>query len=272
MDRRQGFTLIELLVALTLFAVIAGGMTLAFSTSLRAAETIQERASLADERRAVVARIRADLQGVWLRPGSDTTWFRGIDGVGGGGLSASAEGDALDLTTARTVAPEVLLSETTGEVATRPQSDIAQVSWQLEADEGGVLALTRRERTPPDAEIDISQDPAIVPTVFSRAVTAMNLRYFDGVDWVDAWDTAGSEAAEGEEAPLPAALPRAVEVTLFTGEWATGRVGDGASGRGGAVEEPWLTIVVALPGSEEGAQGVLEGDVPDGAGEEGSTP
>jgi prepilin-type N-terminal cleavage/methylation domain-containing protein len=260
--KRPGFTLIELLVAMTLVAVIAGGMTLAFSTSLRAAGTIQERAELSDERRALVARIRADLQGVWVRPGSETTWFRGIDGAGGGSLGASAEGDALELTTTRTVAPEILLSDPAAEPPSRPQSDIAQVLWQLEPDVDGVLALVRRERTPPDPELDITQDAAVVPTVYSRLVTALNLRFFDGVEWLDQWDPVGTETA-GEEAPLPATLPRAVEVALFTGE-TEGR-------RRGEEQEPWLTLVIALPGSEDAALPVAETGL-EATGPEGEAP
>lgn len=261
--KRPGFTLIELLIALTLLAVIAGGMAMAFSTSLQAAGTIQERAALADERRALAARLRADLQGVWVRPGSATTWFRGIAGAGGGSLGATGESDALDLTTARTIAPELLLADPMAHAETMPQSDIAQVVWQLEPDGDGALALTRWERTPPDPEIDITRDPAAAATVFSRFVTGFVIRYFDGVEWFDSWDTAAGEFVAEDEAPM--GPPRAVEVTLFAGDRARGRGGDAARGRGGEEAEPWLTILVALPGSGEGIAAVVEDEAPEGA-------
>src|SRR5439155_7447139 len=156
---RPGFTLIELLVAMTLFAVIAGGMALAFNTSLRAAASVQQRAEVADERRKLVAQLRADLEGVWLRSGSQTTWFRGGDlstdpneAAANPGGTTPAQGDSLELTTTRPISTEALQSWDQTEGTLGPQSDVAQVSWRLEQDTDGTMALVRRERTPPDAE------------------------------------------------------------------------------------------------------------------------
>lgn len=260
--KRPGFTLIEMLAALTLMAVIAGGMTLAFGTSLRAATTIRDRAERSDERRALVTRLKADLQGVWVRPGSETTWFRGVD-AGGLGSSTGSQGDALVLTTARPISPEILASDTAETTPSRPQSDVAEVSWQLETDAGGSLALVRRERTPPDPEIEIVLDTAVVPTVLARGITDFNVRYFDGVEWLDTWDTTTPETA-GEETTdaTPVGLPRAVEVTLFLAD-PRGRGNAGAMVRAGDADEPRLTLVVALPGAEDAAgQGIeIAGEV-----------
>jgi prepilin-type N-terminal cleavage/methylation domain-containing protein len=272
--QRPGFTLIELLVALTLLAVIAGGMTMAFGTSLRAAGSIRTLAERSDVQRALVARLKADLQGCWVRPGSETTWFRGVDATGAGGASAGSRGDVLDLTTARLVSPEVLLADpmtapltwpaagSDTDRAALPQSDVAQVSWQLEPDASGALALVRRERTPPDPEVEIALDPAVVPRVIAPGITDFNVRYFDGVDWQDAWDTAAALAPGEDEAPTTG-LPRAVEVTLSLGGGARRRGVEETMGRAGE-DEPRITLVVALPDDETASLLATEGTRPAG--------
>ena len=247
--------MIELLLALTLLAVVSGGMTLAFSTSLRASGVIRRRADVADERRALVERLRADLEGAWLRPESETTWFRAFNGGVSGSRMATSDGAVLDLTTARPVSREAVRADEGADGAAGPQSDVAQVLWQMEPQEDGTTALVRWERTPPDAQylqdqqMDVSQDPAMVRTVMLRSVTGFQLRFFDGNQWLEQWDTApvtdGTEA-EGEEA-APVGLPRAVEVMLFQGNGQTPNGGQRRTRLASPEEQPALTLVVALP-------------------------
>jgi prepilin-type N-terminal cleavage/methylation domain-containing protein len=262
---RPGFTLLELMLAFTLLAIIAGGMTLALSTSLRAVDTIRGRGEAADERRALVARLRADLEGVWLRPGSQTTWFRGGDLTGTASTSTSARGDLLELTTTRLLSSEVLTSEgDAGSVANprdlandEPQSDVAQVTWQLEPDRDGRLSLVRRERVPPDPEIEQTQsvDPSVVSVVYAREVSDLNVRFFDGTDWLETWDTVVSEETSEEESAQPGALPMAVEVTISFGDEAAVASVDRRRGSRSpkvAATAP-LTLVVALPAETQAA-------------------
>jgi prepilin-type N-terminal cleavage/methylation domain-containing protein len=258
--QRPGFTLIELLLALTLLAVIGGGLALALSTSLRAAETIQRRADVADERRKLVAQLRSDLQGVWVRPGSQTTWLRGGDAatINSGATTptpvgaTTAQGDVLELTTARPISTDALQSGQETEGTLGPQSDVAQVSWRLEPDTDGSLALVRRERTPADPEVDETQDPSVVRTVMSRSVTAMQVFFFDGTQWLEAWDAAtpepNSAPASGNGQSSPSGLPQAVQVTLTLAPNLTPRRGVARNQPSDAISP--LTIVVAMPGAE----------------------
>jgi prepilin-type N-terminal cleavage/methylation domain-containing protein len=222
--KRPAFTLIELLLAMTLLAIIAGGMAMAFSTSLRAAASIQQRAGDADERRKLVDQLRADLEGVYLRSGaaataaapaaagtagaagSPTTWFRGGDlstdpnvtgstttaGTASAGESIPAQGDSLELTTSRPISLDALQAGQQAEGTYGPQSDVAEVLWRLERDPDGSLALVRRERTPADPTLDPTQDPSVLRTVMSRSVTAMQVYCYDGTQsqWLEQWDAA----------------------------------------------------------------------------------
>jgi prepilin-type N-terminal cleavage/methylation domain-containing protein len=256
-----GYTLIELLVALVLLAVISGGITMAFSTSLRAFGSVREQAGWADERRALVERLQADLRAVWLRPGSQTTWFLGLDAENDASLaSVPVQGDMLEFTTARPVSPDAVLEDLGPEGMAGPQGDVAQVVWGLETGADGGLELVRWERTPPDPETSlmVQQTETVVSpgtrTVISRRVTGIQLRYFDGIEWLDGWDSAGEEEAvggeetSGEPAATPAevGLPLAVEVALYLagapGTPAGTLLNDPTSG-----ELPALTLVVPLP-------------------------
>jgi hypothetical protein len=164
------------------------------------------------------------------------------------------ESDQLELTSARPVSVEAVRADEGAEGLAGPQSDVAQVVWRVETLADGSSALVRWERTPPDSQyletqqLDPSQDPAMVRSVMLRGVTGFNLQFFDGLQWLEEWDsvppTTGTEEPGAELEPV--GLPRAVEVTLF--------VGDGQSPNRprrlaslGAAEEPALSLVVALP-------------------------
>ncbi|MFA5113160.1 MAG: type II secretion system protein [Candidatus Margulisiibacteriota bacterium] len=59
---RRGFTLVELVVALTLFALVAGTITLAFGSYWRNWRKLTKQASLAQIKNLVAERITTDLR------------------------------------------------------------------------------------------------------------------------------------------------------------------------------------------------------------------
>jgi prepilin-type N-terminal cleavage/methylation domain-containing protein len=252
----SGFTLIELLVTLTLLAVISGGITLAFGTSLQTFSTLRHRAEIADRTRTLTERLRADLAGAWLRSGSTTTWFRGLSPDAAQAVSITLpQGNVLSLTTARPMSLDAVREDVGVGGLAEPQSDVAQVSWWLETAPDGTRDLVRSERTPPDPEVDETLDPAVTRTVLARGVRDMSLRFFDGVQWLDQWDAgelpAGTETET--DAALPnTGLPRLVEVTL---EFASEGMGVPVPIPGLSDEEqlpatgyaPRWTLVIALP-------------------------
>ena len=83
----------------------------------------------------------------------------------------------------------------------RGRGDIRNVQLLCEPDENGNgMKLIRRIRLNPLASTNVEP----VDEVICRGVYSFNLRYFDGLDWLDYWD---STTQEDE-------LPSAVEVTL----------------------------------------------------------
>jgi hypothetical protein len=168
----------------------------------------------------------------------------------------------MELTTVRPISAEAVRADEGADGAAGPQSDVAQVSWRLEAQEDGALALVRWERTPPDSEylreegMEVSQDPAMVRTVVSRSVTGFNLRFFDGTEWLEEWDTSAETGGteEGESEAEPVGLPRAVEVTLFLADGQTPTRPQRPTRLTSPEDETRLTLVVALPEPTDAAE------------------
>jgi prepilin-type N-terminal cleavage/methylation domain-containing protein len=286
-----GFTLIELLLAMTLLAIISGGMAMAFSTSLRAAASIQQRAGDADERRKLVDQLRADLEGVYLRTaasattaspaagaatptGSPTTWFRGGNLSNDPNVAAStttasageaipAQGDSLELSTSRPISLDALQAGAQAEGTYGPQSDVAQVSWRLERDPDGSLVLVRRERTPADPTIDPTQDPSVLRTVMSRSVTAMQVYCYDGTQsqWLEQWDAAlppqqsSTAAGSGQSSSSTGGTNTPAGLPQAVQVLLTFARGS-TNSRGVPLNQlsaqaPPLSVIVAMPGAEE---------------------
>jgi prepilin-type N-terminal cleavage/methylation domain-containing protein len=283
---RSAFTLVELLLALTLVAIISGGMALSFNTALHAAGSIQQRTQVTDEQRKLVAQLRTDLEGVWVRPGSltaasattttgATTWFRAGNLSTDPNLTAGttageailAVGDSLELTTTRPISLDALQMGSQGEGTFGPQSDVASVSWRLEQGPNGSLVLVRRQRTPPDPTVDETQDPSVVRTVMSSSAASMQVLVYDGTQWLEAWDaalpmsendpsltsgttggtTSGTTGGTtGGGTNTPAGLPQAVQVTLMLAPGATNSV----SARPPSAQNVPLSLIVAMPAAE----------------------
>jgi prepilin-type N-terminal cleavage/methylation domain-containing protein len=258
MVRRRGFTLLELMITLTLLAVISAGIALAFGTSLHVFSVVRRGSDVADARRLLARRLEEDLQGAWVRTGSTTTWFRGVSSTPTTEVTLSLpQGNILSLTTARPPSRDAIrLDEGVGGTA-GPQSDVQQVSWWLEPAQDGVMELVRRERTPPDAEADETQDVSVTRTVLARGVREVALHFFDGTQWLDQWDVGGEPDTTGTTpgtttATTDTGLPTMVEVTLqfdpATAGPFVGTISPTAAAAAGSAADPtrW-TLRVALP-------------------------
>jgi hypothetical protein len=273
-------------------------MALSFNTALHAAGSIQQRSQVTDEQRKLVAQLRTDLEGVWVRPGSltaaaasstaaasatgaatstgATTWFRAGNlsndpnltaGTTTAGEAIPAVGDSLELTTTRQISLDALQMGPQGEGTFGPQSDVASVSWRLEQGPNGLLELVRRQRTPPDPLVDVTQDSSVVRTVMSSSVASMQVLVYDGTQWLEAWDaalplsendpsvtssttsgttsgTTGGTAGGGTNAP--AGLPQAVQVTLMLAPGTTNSV----TARPSSAQNVPLSLIVAMPAAE----------------------
>jgi len=182
----RGFTLLELLVATAMTAVLAGSLYATLRTAFVARRKAGE--AVGEMRRAELAveRVRADIQSAVVPRGLLAGEFLGEDATGGSGRPA----DGL-----------VLHCTAGGGAETEGTGDIRRVELTCEADEDGDgLVLVRRVRRYLLAT-RIEEPPA---EVLCRGVRSFDLKYHDGTDWQDSWDS----TTRGD------ALPLAVQVTI----------------------------------------------------------
>jgi type II secretion system protein J len=186
--RRQpaGFTLLELLVATGMTAVLAGSLYATLHTAFKARRSAF--AAVEQMRKAEMALelIRADIESAVVPKDILAGAFVGED-------TADGTGRPSDVLALHCAADGALNKEGIG--------DIRMVEFACEADEEGEgLLLLRRVSVhllatrveEPDEE------------VLCRGVRSFDLRYFDGLDWLESWDSAMQDNA----------LPLAIEVTL----------------------------------------------------------
>jgi type II secretion system protein J len=184
--RQPAFTLLELLVATAMTAVLAGSLYATLQSAFKARQSAL--AAVEQVRRAELALelIRADVESAVVPKDILAGAFVGEDTTDGTGRPS----DALVL---HCVADGALNKEGTG--------DIRMVEFACEPDENGEgLILLRR------VSVHLLATRVEEPTeeVLCHDVRSFSLRYFDGLDWLDRWDSAMQDNA----------LPLAVEVTL----------------------------------------------------------
>ena len=183
---RKGFTLLEILVAATMTALLAGSLYATLYTSFRARAGAER--AVANFRGAELAAdfICAELRSAVVPNGILAGTFMGTDGTG----VAGCESD--------TVSFYRTADATDQDVG---KSDIMLVELACEpSSQGAGMDLVRRVKR-----------NLLAPVVYDlpgetlcRNVLALNLRYFDGVSWLDSWDSTLAENS----------LPLAVEVDL----------------------------------------------------------
>lgn len=190
---RRGFTLLEMLVALAMMSVLAASLYASLHIGFRARERAE--AALEPVRAVGLAMelLRRDIASA-LPP----------TGVLAGAMLG--EDRTADLSRGDT---DSLVFHTASGDADEHVCDVRKVEFAVtESDDGaGPYALVRRVTT----NLLAPEAPAPDEEVLCRSVRAFNLRYFDGADWLDSWDS----SQQGN------ALPVAVEVTVVVGRWHT---------------------------------------------------
>ena len=183
--RRMGFTLLEMLVALTLMALLAGALYASLHTGIHARRSAE--AAIGPVRAAALALefVSRDLSSAVPPTGLLAGPFIGEDDAD---LWSGKDADVLTWHAA-TGKPKV------------GATDIVKLTLSVVPDASGATgALVRGETrnllapTEPEPEVE----------VLCRRVHSLNLRYFDGEDWVDEWDSTTRDNT----------LPMRVEVTI----------------------------------------------------------
>ena len=269
---RSGFTLIEVLLAMSLLVVVVSAAYAGMET-LRRVTTLGRDASAERQlSRAIRARFLTDLRSVRFAPPEVPVEETPADdgaATDTGAATAAVEpvavpvpevgvtGDAQTLTIYSAL-PGRGLDYATGGAGADPgvrSSDLRTVVWFM-AGEGGALASAVAGRDGPGLARLEGDTPAVAAaettgdndgllaaaTLLAPEVTALQFRYFDGVDWVGSWDSA-----------LTGSLPRAVEMQFQLDL-------DGPDGFEGAEENrppATQTLVVCPPLSEPSAEATL---------------
>ena len=279
--RRGGFTLVEVLLAMGLMLVVVAAVLSGLETFRRVTTLGRDGAIEQQLARAIRSRLLTDVRSVRFAPpevppddtaaddsagGTDPAVTNSSAGAADGDSSGAAaaepvpvpevgvQGDAQSLTIYSAL-PGRGLDYVPGGVAADPSaqvSDLRTVTWFIAAG-GNVGAqlgtgLARMEcDTAAQAAAEANGDTdSLIPAMrlLAPEVTAVQFRYFDGVDWLDSWDSAVSGS-----------LPRAVEATFeidLDGP-PDARLVDSGPNRGPVVTR----VVVCPPLSEPSAEATL---------------
>jgi len=184
--KARAFTLLEMLVATAMISVLAGS----FYATLRVAFTARQSAlqTIEPVRKAklTVDLLRSDIQSALIPKGLLAGSFLGEDATDVSGRDC----DTL-----------LLHCTNPGQEETKATGDVRMVEIYCEpADEGTGLSLVRRITSNLLAP-RVEEPPE---EVLCRGLWSFNLRYFDGSDWQDNWDSSTRDNV----------LPLAVEVTI----------------------------------------------------------
>ena len=185
---RRGFTLLELAIAMTFVALLAGGIAISISTCLNVWRRSMEIADLNQEARAVIETISRDLRGAHLGLYRDAGFF-----IASQASVSESPFDRIALTTEGSgVSRAALLPD---ELRAAPQeerppiSDFVGVAYHwAEGERGAPAGLYRTTWVVPLA----SQWQGITPVdseLLSSSLTRLDLRYFDGEEWLTDYDS-----------------------------------------------------------------------------------
>ena len=189
----EGFTLIEVLLAMAILAVVVTVVYTVFSTSsanAQRAEAIRDETDLA---RTLMSRMSDDITNAYCGTGLIGTFFygKGEEVETGGGKFRH---DSVSLTTL-----------TNWRKPDSKETDLWEVGYGFEEkSDGSGYVLVRREKR--ELSTDVSPLEGGVEYEITDKVSELQLRYYDGTNWVDAWDRkAGCSQSN---------LPQAVEISL----------------------------------------------------------
>lgn len=232
----RGFTLLEVIVASAMVSLLIGGVSVSLHVAHRARRSTVERIEPVRTARMVMEAVARDLQAAVPPTGVLAGEFVGTDGRNESGDadtlrfcgSTAASASILDAVEAADAAAE---SRTSVAASPARRGDVRAMSYRLAtADElaaGGNVAFENGEASENEGpafrllvrreEGDALAAESVDPTdrVLCRRAVSLNLRYYDGSQWLDEWDSTTRDNA----------LPTAVEVTVGIATEAAGRAG-----------------------------------------------
>jgi type II secretion system protein J len=186
---RRGFTLLELLLAMTVTGIIATVLYSSLRIGFNARDAAIDEVSAVVAGRQALEVVRADIAGVLPPRGVLTGAMIGSDETSTSGYDS----DTLSFVTNSAV----LLAE-------QPLGDLRRVELAISDVDDNVNVNGGRLVRSTISNLLATTEQTAASQVLADRVVAMNIRYHNGTDWVDAWDS----GAEGNN------LPTAIEMTL----------------------------------------------------------
>lgn len=187
--RRGAFTLLELVVGVAMTAVVAVSLVTAMSITFRARDSARNQTNAAREATIAMDVIEQEFAGV-LAPREGSLLAGAFVGTDSGAPDAPAD-----------VVEFYALGRDAGAPIDDPFAEGPRwVQLSLGADARGRPALVRRVDRNLLATIQEEPEPEVLLT----GVTSLGLRYYDGFEWLEDWDS----TLTGHSLPL------AVEVTI----------------------------------------------------------
>lgn len=184
--KARAFTLLEMLVATAMISVLAGSFYATLRVAFRAQRSALQTIEPVRRAKLTVDLLRSDIQSALIPKGVLAGSFLGEDATDVSGRDC----DAL-----------LLHCTNSGQEETEATGDVRMVELYCElADDGTGLRLVRRITSNLLAP-RVEEPPE---EVLCRGLWSFNLRYFDGSDWQDSWDSGNRDNV----------LPLAVEVTI----------------------------------------------------------
>lgn len=201
----RSFTLLEVLLATTLSAVIALAVASVFGTQVDARRRLHRRADRRSLLSSLERRLRADLRSLVPPGGTYASGLIGEDAVGTSGeelLPPELLGKAGELMTAagdpapidqrdRLTMAVLPPAAEFGEELPLGEGALWEVVYEIDDDpetlERGLIRRVARVR---DLAAGVEPD---LPEEIAPQVVAMNLRFFDGQEWQETWDSSGSD-------------------------------------------------------------------------------
>ena len=181
----RGFTLLEVVISVAILVVILTIVYTTFNSSIKAFTAMENQGDAYARARIVLNRMSEEIASIYLSPQNRNTGLLGEDKD-----EDNLPADSLHFTS---------LSHIRW-VKDSKESELCEIGYYVEKDdETRESFLFRRE----DWNVDGTLDEGGNPLELAEEVDGLNFRYYDGEEWLDAWDSR-----------IKGGLPRAIEVAL----------------------------------------------------------
>jgi general secretion pathway protein J len=188
---KRGFTLLELIVAMVLFSLVMSAAYALFDSGQSLSSDAQKVSAVQQEVRFVFETMRRDLQGtIGVGSYSESAVYQFL------GTNEGTEEEPLDEVRFLAMNRETVSSSA-------PESDLGLTRYYLIAEEEDIAqkGLVRIKNSDLFSAFEVEEEEEAQE--LGPQVVFFGLRYYDGNDWQDSWDST-----------LSLTLPQAVEVTL----------------------------------------------------------